>query len=203
MKKADIVRGKLADGIRKKDAPSLPKQKVIQQSPSRRHDTTNARTARESGILIDATPDTRFSLDDREPTMTDWPREKRANTRNPDKGRQLAWLGVSAACIAIAGVGIFISTVGASTTIAIKPRVDEVAIQNIAIHFDMSRAAVALKEKTVPSERLTLSKNLRREFDATATEEVHVRAHGKTRVYNQFSSAPQTFVGTTRFITDS
>ncbi len=125
---------------------------------------------------------------------------KRADVR--PKMRPALW-GACAGCAALLGAAIFVSTAGARLTVTLKPRMESVSLQDIAVRFDTSATKVAAEQKLIPAERLVFTRTLTREFNASATEDVHNRAHGTIKIYNQFSASAQALVRNTRFVTQA
>ena len=119
--------------------------------------------------------------------------------------RPRSWLGWGMLAGAAAATGVFIlaSTTFARLTIVIKPRVEEVKMENVAALFDTSVSKILKAQKVLPAERLSFSRDFVKEFPATGREVVRERARGRARIYNRFSSAPQPLVAGTRFAADS
>lgn len=55
---------------------------------------------------------------------------------------------------------------------------------------------------TIPAELIRQEHSLSQEFPATGTKSKEVKAQGTIRVYNAYSTSPQIFVATTRFVSD-
>ena len=119
------------------------------------------------------------------------------------RSRRLAVWGMVVGCAAVAAGAVAASTAGARLTLTLKPRIENVSVEDIAVHFDTAVAKVSAADKTIPAQQLTASKTIRKEFPATGMEDVSERARGKIKIYNQFSSLPQMLVKNTRFVTDT
>ena len=123
--------------------------------------------------------------------------------QHPAPRFRLARWGMAAGGIAVAGVILFISTAGASVTIAFKPHMDDVALQDIGVAFDTSVAKVLVPQKVIPAEELSFLKKREQSFPTTGKQQIADRARGKAAIINKFSSSPQTLVAGTRFLTDA
>ncbi len=124
--------------------------------------------------------------------------------RAPGTGRsRLARWGMISGGLAVAAALLFVSTAGASLTIAFKPRVDDIALQDIAVAFDTSVAKVLIPQKVIPAEALSFSKKSEQTFTATGKRQIAERARGKAAIVNSFSSSPQILVAGTRLVTDA
>lgn len=139
-----------------------------------------------------------------EPTIRRWEPvltiEKPIGLKPPRPWRR--W-GMLAGGAAMATLFVLVSTTFARLTVVIKPRVEEVTMENVAALFDTSVSKVLESQKVLPAERLTFSRTLAKEFPATGREVVQERARGRARIYNRFGSLPQPLVAGTRFATDS
>ncbi|MBI3630861.1 MAG: hypothetical protein HY221_00805 [Candidatus Sungbacteria bacterium] len=215
-------RKKISDGVRKKtrsekaslpNGASVPAKSVVE--PALRPRPSGA------GDKKSPAPPVK-EREDREPVF--WsPDSERLKTRkmffgNLLKGRKspsyaskadrtpamhLAQWGAAAGAALVGIFLIVISTAGARLTLTIKPRVEDIAIQNVAIAFDTASSKLNLDAKRIPAERLVFTQTLRKEFDATGEENIATRATARVKIYNQFSSAPQVLVKNTRFLTDT
>jgi len=115
-------------------------------------------------------------------------------------------LAVKAGIAGIATVVIaatLLSTVFARLTVTVKPRVESIFLEDVAITIDAAITEPQIAQKLLPAERLQFSQSITEEFAATGSTGEGTRSRGKVRVYNAFSSAPQPFVAQTRFITEA
>lgn len=113
------------------------------------------------------------------------------------------WWGLSGGLGAVLVLGVLLSTVFARITITLKPRVDTITLQDTLILMDTSVSRFLSEQKVIPAERLEFNKKVTDEFESTGREYIEEKARGKVRIYNRFSSSPQTLVEGTRFLTDS
>lgn len=84
-------------------------------------------------------------------------------------------------------------------SITIYPRTETVAVERIELIADSSLSATDPPSRKIPSLLLAVDRTAARDYDATGTAFVQERARGTIRVFNAFSSAPQTLVASTRF----
>ncbi|MBI3420724.1 MAG: hypothetical protein HY006_01550 [Candidatus Sungbacteria bacterium] len=116
--------------------------------------------------------------------------------------RRFVWWGAAAGLVFIVSVIVLLSTVFNRATVLVQARVESLAIEDVAVSFDASAAQVNVSQKIIPAERLQFSRKVAREFQGTGSKAVEERAHAIARIYNRFSTAPQTLVNRTRFVTD-
>ena len=109
------------------------------------------------------------------------------------------WGGIGA----ILAVFLLFSTVFSRATIILKPRVDSFALPATVVLLDSSVTRTLLEQKVIPAERLEFNKKMSAEFESTGREQIAEKAKGKVKIFNRFSSSPQTLVGGTRFLTDN
>lgn len=121
----------------------------------------------------------------------------------PIKKNRPLWWGLCGGFGAVVVLGILLSTVFARITVTLKPRVDTLTLQDILVLMDASVSRPLLEQKVIPAERLEFNKKITGEFESTGREYIEEKARGKVRIYNRFSSSPQTLVEGTRFLTDS
>jgi hypothetical protein len=72
--------------------------------------------------------------------------------------------------------------------------------ENIIASASVYEIALGEEEIIIPGELLTAVKNIEKKFPATGEEEIQKKATGELYIYNEYSSAPQTLVDTTRFV---
>ncbi len=118
------------------------------------------------------------------------------------KFRLIAW-GVLAGSAFIVVIAIVLTTAFAALTVFVKPRTDMAAIPDMVITLDSNTSRANSAQRILPAERLQFSEHVEGEFQSSGKEYVEERARGKVKLYNQFSSSPQSLVASTRFITDS
>lgn len=118
-------------------------------------------------------------------------------------GAGMARWGMVAGGVTLTAVIVFISFWGASLTIAFKPHVYDVALQDIGVAFDTSVAKVLIPQKVIPAEEFSFSKKSEQSFAATGKQQIAERARGNAAIVNSFSSSPQILVAGTRFVTDA
>lgn len=97
---------------------------------------------------------------------------------------------------------VLISTVFARASLTVKPRVESSILDNVTITLDSSVAGVVGDKRVIPAERLIFTKKVSDTFSTTGKEMIEDRARGMAKIYNRFSSSPQSLVATTRFSTD-
>lgn len=98
---------------------------------------------------------------------------------------------------------VLISTVFARASLTVKPRVESSTLDNVTVTLDLSVSGVMGDKRVIPAERLIFTKKASDIFPATGKEIIEDRARGTVKIYNSFSSSPQSLVATTRFLTDS
>lgn len=98
---------------------------------------------------------------------------------------------------------ILASTVFAKATLTVKPRVENISLENVVVGLDVSVSKVLTDARVLPAERLTFRRKETQEFAATGKEIIAEKARGKVKIYNSFSSSPQTLIAITRFLTSS
>lgn len=121
----------------------------------------------------------------------------------PGKSRKLIFWGFVGGLLALLSGVALLTFSFARVTIVVHPQVESVSLDNVAMAFDVSVSRTMSKQKVVPAELLELSRRAEGEFDSSGKELIAEKARGKVLIYNRFSSAPQTLVGSTRFVTDS
>lgn len=179
---------------------------VIIDGVGEEHASSEARSSEE--VVADVTPRRSFFARGRNRVAgigarADAETTRRVRSGASGAGAHPALWGACAGCAALLGAIIFVSTAGARLTITLKPRTESVSLEDITARFDTNAAKVAVTDKVIPAERLVFARTLRKEFNASATEDVHSRAHGTIKIYNQFSSVPQVLVRNTRFVTQT
>ena len=118
------------------------------------------------------------------------------------KNRPL-WWGLGGGLVIVLIMAALLSTVFARITITLKPRVDTLTLPDTLVLMDASVSRPLSEQRVIPAERLEFNKKITGEFESTGREYIEEKARGKVRIYNRFSSSPQTLVEGTRFLTDS
>lgn len=91
-------------------------------------------------------------------------------------------------------IGAGIILIGFSAYIFIKPKVE------IEIRPVKEKIELQTETNSIPTEVFGTEKNLSGEFTATGLRQKAEKAHGAIRIYNNYSSSPQTLIASTRFI---
>lgn len=128
-------------------------------------------------------------------------RTSRARTAS-SSGSRMRYQGMVVGAVLLAALVIGISIASARLTVTVKPRMTDVTLQDVTAIFDTSAATVLSAQKTIPAELLSFSKKEAQSFPSTGKAHVVDRARGTVKIINRFSSAPQTLVASTRFLTD-
>lgn len=106
---------------------------------------------------------------------------------------------LSAGGIGIIALGVMLYVILPSVTVVITPRtfsIDEV----IAITVSADVATPNISNRVLPGQIVADNETHSQQFSATGRENIEEKATGTLRVFNEFSSAPQTLVATTRFV---
>lgn len=119
-----------------------------------------------------------------------------------DNRRMITWW-IAGGCAVIVIFIILLSTTFARLTVTIKPKVVDMPVENVSIVLDSASSKANLIERIIPSERLEFTRTYSEEFPTSGREFIEERARGIAKVYNRFSSFPQSLVATTRFVTES
>jgi len=85
--------------------------------------------------------------------------------------------------------------------IVIEPR-SETLSQDLTVVADKGMAKVDVAQSKIPAQLIKLDQKQTKEFAATGQRQMNDKAHGVITVYNEFSSASQGLVQSTRFVTD-
>lgn len=72
----------------------------------------------------------------------------------------------------------------------------------IQVKIDKGVSRVDLNSNVASGQLINMEKNLSRDFSATSERQINEKATGKLTIYNAYSSAPQTLVQSTRFLSD-
>lgn len=118
------------------------------------------------------------------------------------KGKKIfPWFALGTAGVLI--ILVLISTVFARLTLTLKPKVEGITLRDTPAIFDISVARVLVSQRVLPAQKIELSKQITEEFEATGKKYVEERARGSVKIFNSYSSSPQTLVQGTRLIADS
>ena len=200
---------KLSDGIRKKDSGFSGNHLRSPVRPARRQEIFDARTREEeegkaapqiARHQAESGEEEVFSSSPHDPFFARARRRLRGTEGNPAVRR--VWWGIAVGSAAALAAVIAVSTKGAGLTIAVHPRMERVALEDIGARFDTAETKITPGERVIPAERFEATRSVRREFGTTEKKDVRERARGKVTIYNQFSASAQIFVARTRFMTD-
>lgn len=110
--------------------------------------------------------------------------------------KKITWLFLTAGLLVAAIAGYFIIP---SATIALTPKKEIISFSSpITADKNITKVDYALKK--IPAQIIRVEKSETKEFIATGAGGSGSKARGTITIYNEFSSAPQTLVATTRFI---
>lgn len=140
---------------------------------------------------------------DQQPIFPDIVLREEIPDRKTHTSRKWLRRGVSVGLICIGVVIVMISTVLASITVKVKPKMENIVLENTAVALDTAETAVHVPRKVIPAERLEFTRTMGKEFPATGSADFEERARGSIKIYNNFSSSAQRLVEGTRFVTDS
>lgn len=108
-------------------------------------------------------------------------------------------IAIGAVCIIVlAIIGYFNLS---KAEIVIKPKTETMQFKTV-LNIDKSAAFIDSQANKIPAQLFQVEKEAEREFPATQEKDVKTKAKGVITIYNQYSSAPQTLVKATRFISD-
>ena len=108
-------------------------------------------------------------------------------------GKRLLDIAIVAAGITV--VFLVLNEVLPGVSVTVHPRTDPVVFT-----LSVEVAVDAGEEGTIPGQRIEVEERQERNVPASGTAEVTDRARGTITVVNAYSSAPQTLVATTRFV---
>ncbi len=120
-------------------------------------------------------------------------------TPKTKKKRKKPFIIAGVVCFIIIGF-IFYFTLS-KAEIIIKPKTELMQFQ-VELNIDKGVAFIDLETNKVPAQLFQVEKEGEREFPATQEKELREKAKGTITIYNQYSSAPQTLVKTTRFVSE-
>ena len=117
----------------------------------------------------------------------------------PKEKRKKALVTLGIVCLIILGF-VFYFTL-AKAEIIIKPKTETMHFQT-ELNVNKGVAFMDMENNKIPGQLFQVEKEEEREFLATQEKEVKEKAKGTITIYNQYSSAPQTLVKATRFISE-
>lgn len=200
--------------IRKPQSRKKPREAILPESePMEKNDVLVTESAEEPAKSAATDQDVRdfFQQSDGEPREGfAWIPQKTKKTFHlfsPGESRGVfsrffRW-GLWSGILFLIAVFFLVSTVFARVTVSIVPRAERLAVDNIPIGLDTAVSHVLARDGAIPAERLDFSRTAKEQFVATGKETLREKARGRVKIYNSFSSSPQTLVATTRFLTDS
>lgn len=204
------------DGIRKNLAPHVIRltPKTVSSSPRAREES-HEETA-EGSEFLDNWQERHAAVAEQE-TFSDIPESpdeemtfsSPESARVPYAGRheravssaRMKYVGAVCGFAVLVAAFTALTTVWARATVAVKPRVEEVALHDVAAVFDTSAAKVQIPERIIPAEKLLFAKTITKQFAATGKDSSAQKARGTVRITNAFGTSPQPLVAGTRLAT--
>lgn len=122
--------------------------------------------------------------------------------RKDKKSRMVRWGG-------IAGIGfltiaaIALSLYFPRLTVKITPALHPHELSDTKLILNHAVSELRLDRNTIPAERLEFSGTEKVEFAGSDQKYIETKAYGTVKIYNNFSTAPQNLVASTRFFTDA
>lgn len=113
--------------------------------------------------------------------------------------RKKAFIIAGIVCLIILSIILYFSL--SKAEVIIKPKIETMQFQT-ELNIDKNVAFIDLESSKVPGQFFQVEKEGEREFPATQEKDLREEAKGVITVFNQYSSAPQTLVETTRFISE-
>ena len=110
------------------------------------------------------------------------------------KNKVLTFFAVAVVCIF--AVVVYIST--GSAKIIIQPTANELNL-NLKISASDDFSDINSESKKIPGQLFSIEKKLEENFQSTGERDVAQKAKGKITVYNEYGTAPQVLIATTRF----
>lgn len=110
-------------------------------------------------------------------------------------------LFIIAGVIGVVAIGLVCYFTLSKAEIIIKPKTETMQFKT-DVSIDKNVAFIDLENNKIPAQFFQVEKENQKEFPATREKEVQEKASGIITVYNQYSSAPQTLVKGTRFISE-
>ena len=115
------------------------------------------------------------------------------------KKKKKTFILIGVICFIVLGI-IFCFTLS-KAEIIIKPKTETMQFQT-ELNINKNVAFIDLGNNKIPGQLFRVEKSGQKEFQATQEKDIREKARGIITVYNQYSSAPQTLVQATRFISE-
>lgn len=80
---------------------------------------------------------------------------------------------------------------------------ENMLLQDVGVTIDGNVSEALAEKGVIPAEYLTFSKTAQEEFSSSGHAKVEEKSNGRAKIYNAFSSAPQTLIAGTRFTADA
>lgn len=116
-------------------------------------------------------------------------------------GNKRKKLIIAVGIICVVALGIVFRFTLSKAEIVIRPKTETIKFQT-ELNIDKSVAFIDLARNAIPGQVFQVEKDGQREFPATQEKDLREKAQGTITVYNQYSSAPQTLVKNTRFVSE-
>ena len=108
--------------------------------------------------------------------------------------RKCSLLGISVVVLFV--VVLFVTT--GSAKIIIKPVAHSLDL-SLTINTSDKFSSVNLENRTIPGQLFSIEKRVEQTFPATGERDIIKKARGKIAIYNEYGTAPQVLIATTRF----
>src|SRR3989344_4482905 len=108
--------------------------------------------------------------------------------------KTLTLLGISVVVLFV--VVLFVTT--GSAKIIIKPVAHSLDL-SLTINTSDKFSSVNLENRTIPGQLFSIEKRVEQTFPATGERDIIQKARGKIAIYNEYGTAPQVLIATTRF----
>ncbi len=122
----------------------------------------------------------------------------------PKKHRVFAWSNFFVYLIVVVGLGVvafaFVSLPRAKVEITPKT---EIVSFDLGINLDKGISEIGLSQRKVPAQLIRIEREAKSSFLSTGKKLKESKARGTITVYNNYSSASQSLVATTRFISEN
>lgn len=130
--------------------------------------------------------------------------EKIERTLKPPQSKLLPFKFLTLFASAIIGISllIFLFFTLPKAEIILQSKLEPVN-NNLTVKIDSNIKSDDYGRNIIAGQLIKLEKNTSREFGATGERQLNEKASGKIIIYNAYSSAPQTLVATTRFLSES
>ena len=112
---------------------------------------------------------------------------------------RLRFRAVAGAATVVAGLGFLLPTFAfPRLTITVVPELETVPVRRLELIADTAATAIDASGRRIPGLLIEIDRKATGEYDATGTKFFQERAQGEVRLYNAFSSAPQSLIAQTR-----